>query len=75
MPHSAMARQAGLDEEDGPVPRALLSESLLESPCGGRDIMRAQLAQIRHISERPDIGVRVVPKAPIGRCVRRGRRC
>ncbi|MCO5967550.1 Scr1 family TA system antitoxin-like transcriptional regulator [Actinoallomurus soli] len=58
-----LARQAVLDREDAPVLWALLSESLLETPCGGRDVMRAQLAHILELSERPNIGVRVVPKA------------
>jgi transcriptional regulator with XRE-family HTH domain len=58
-----LARQAILEREDPPVLWALLPESLLELPCGGRGVMKAQLAHILDLSERPNVGVRVVPKA------------
>ncbi|GAA4132357.1 helix-turn-helix transcriptional regulator [Actinomadura keratinilytica] len=58
-----MARQAILEREDPPTLLVLLAESLLELPCGGPAVMKAQLARILELSERPNIGVRVVPKA------------
>lgn len=58
-----MARQRVLDKENPPVLWALISETLLEIPGGGRDVMRAQLAHLLEMSERPNIGIRVVPKA------------
>ncbi|GAA4624424.1 helix-turn-helix transcriptional regulator [Actinoallomurus vinaceus] len=58
-----LARQAILDREDAPVLWVLLSEGLLELPCGGAAVMKAQLAHILDLSERPNIGLRVVPKS------------
>jgi Domain of unknown function (DUF5753) len=58
-----LARQAILDREDPPTLLVMLAESLLELPCGGPTVMKAQLARILELSERPNIGVRVVPKS------------
>lgn len=58
-----MGRQAILDRENPPTLLVMLAESLLELPCGGPAVMKAQLAHILDLSERPNIGVRVVPKA------------
>jgi transcriptional regulator with XRE-family HTH domain len=58
-----LARQKILDREDPPVLWVLLAESLLELPCGGPEVMKAQLAHILDSSERSNIGVRVVPKS------------
>jgi hypothetical protein len=58
-----LVRQAILDREDPPVLWILLSETLLELPCGGPTVMKAQLAHILGLSERPNIGIRVVPKS------------
>ena len=41
---------------------ALITESVLEWPIGGPDGMRTQLAYLIEASERPNIGIRVVPK-------------
>lgn len=58
-----LRRQAILDREHPPVLWVLLAESLLELPCGGPAVMKAQLAHILELSERPNIGIRVVPKS------------
>lgn len=58
-----MARQVILDREEPPTLLVMLAESLLELPCGGPTVMKAQLAHILSLSERPNVGVRVVPKA------------
>lgn len=58
-----LRRQAILDREQPPVLWVLLAESLLELPGGGRGAMKAQLAHILELSERPNIGIRVVPKS------------
>lgn len=58
-----LARQKILDLEDAPMLWGLLSESLLEIPCGGRVVMKRQLAYILDSSERQNVGLRVVPKS------------
>lgn len=58
-----LARQAILDEPDPPMLWFLMSQTLLELPCGGPEVMKKQLAHIMDVSHRPNIGVRVVPKA------------
>jgi transcriptional regulator with XRE-family HTH domain len=56
-------RQTILDRPEPPVLWVLLAESLLDLPCGGPKAMKAQLAHLLSLSERPNIGMRVVPKA------------
>ncbi|MEV4671616.1 DUF5753 domain-containing protein [Actinomadura sp. NPDC049382] len=58
-----LSRQAILDKPEAPTFWFLLSQSLLELPCGGVETMKAQLAHILDLSHRPNIGVRVVPKS------------
>lgn len=58
-----LARQSILDRPDPPMLWFLLSQTLLELPCGGPKVMRDQLAHIIDLSSRPNIGVRVVPKS------------
>ncbi|MBD2898856.1 hypothetical protein amrb99_78320 [Actinomadura sp. RB99] len=58
-----LSRQALLDQEDPPMLWFLLSQTLLELPCGGTETMKAQLAHIIDLSHRPNVGVRVVPKS------------
>ncbi|GLZ07899.1 transcriptional regulator [Actinomadura sp. NBRC 104412] len=58
-----LTRQAILDWEDPPMLWFLLSQTLLELPFGGVDVMKAQLAHIIEQSHRPNVGVRVVPKS------------
>ncbi|URM95124.1 helix-turn-helix transcriptional regulator [Actinomadura madurae] len=58
-----LARQALLDGAEPPTLWFLLSQTLLEIPCGGAKVMKAQLAHILEQSHRPNVGVRVVPKS------------
>lgn len=58
-----MARQAILDGSAPALLWALITESALEWPVGGPEVMRRQLAYILEASERSNISVRVVPKA------------
>jgi transcriptional regulator with XRE-family HTH domain len=57
-----MARQAILDKPEPPELCVLLSESALDLPIGGPEVMRAQLAHLLEMAERPNIVVRVVPR-------------
>ncbi|WP_285626949.1 helix-turn-helix domain-containing protein [Actinoallomurus iriomotensis] len=57
-----MARQEILTRETPPVLWVLLTENILDWPVGGSDLMREQLAHLLEVSERPDVGIRVVPK-------------
>ncbi|MFI0355938.1 helix-turn-helix domain-containing protein [Actinomadura sp. 9N407] len=58
-----LARQAILERAQPPMMLFLLSQSLLELPCGGVRVMKEQLAHIGEISHHSSIGVRVVPKS------------
>jgi transcriptional regulator with XRE-family HTH domain len=58
-----MDRQRILEREDPPVLWVLILENLLEIPGGGRTVMRAQIAHLLEASHRPNVGLRVVPKA------------
>jgi transcriptional regulator with XRE-family HTH domain len=58
-----MARQAILDKDPPPVLWVLLSQSVLDWPVGGPEVMRRQLARLLEASESPNIGIRVVPRA------------
>lgn len=58
-----LSRQRLLDQENSPMLWFLLSQTLLELPCGGPDVMKAQLAHIVELSQRPNVGVRIVPKS------------
>jgi transcriptional regulator with XRE-family HTH domain len=58
-----MARQAILAGDSPPVLWALLTESVLDWPVGGPEVMRRQLAYLLEVSERPNIGIRVVPRS------------
>jgi transcriptional regulator with XRE-family HTH domain len=58
-----MARQAILTKEDPPVLLVLLAENVLDWPVGGPGLMRKQLAYLLELSERPNIGIRIVPRS------------
>jgi transcriptional regulator with XRE-family HTH domain len=58
-----MARQGILAADPPPVLWALLTESVLDWPMGGPDVMRRQLAYLVELSERPNIGIRVIPRS------------
>lgn len=58
-----MARRAILDDSPPPVLWVLLSESVLDWPVGGSEVMRRQLARLLEASESPNIGIRVVRRS------------
>jgi DNA-binding XRE family transcriptional regulator len=55
-------RQAILDDSPRPLLWALTTESVLEWPVGGAEVMRKQLAHLLEMSERENVNIRVVPK-------------
>ncbi len=57
-----MGRQLILDETPPPLLWVIITESILEWPIGGAEVMRKQLAQLIEASERPNISIRVIPK-------------
>ena len=57
-----MARQESLTREPPPVLWVLITENVLDWPMGGPEVMREQLAHLLEVSERPNIGIRVIPK-------------
>jgi hypothetical protein len=57
-----MRRQAILDDSPPPLLWALITESVLEWPVGGPEVMRKQLAHLLAMSQRGNIGLRVIPK-------------
>ncbi|WP_344394804.1 DUF5753 domain-containing protein [Actinomadura alba] len=59
-----MSRQAIFSKVPHPVLWVLLNENALDWPVGGPGVMRAQLARLLEASEHPNIGIRVVPRAP-----------
>jgi transcriptional regulator with XRE-family HTH domain len=44
-----------------PELRVVLNESILRRPVGGRDVMRAQLARLMGVSNRPNVALKVMP--------------
>lgn len=58
-----MARQRVLDSNSPPELWVLLSESAIDIPVGGADVMREQLAYLLELSRRPNVFLRIVPKS------------
>jgi DNA-binding XRE family transcriptional regulator len=58
-----MKRQEILNRPSPPDLWVLLWEGMLDCPVGGKEAMRAQLAQILELADLPHISVRVVPKS------------
>jgi transcriptional regulator with XRE-family HTH domain len=58
-----MSRQKILAKESPPVLWILLSESVLDWPIGGPEVMRSQLARLIEASELPNVGMRVIPRS------------
>ncbi|MBE1531091.1 helix-turn-helix domain-containing protein [Actinomadura algeriensis] len=56
------ARQEAIFRPDSPEIWVLLTENVLTWPVGGTDIMLAQLAYLRELSEQPNIVLRIVPR-------------
>jgi transcriptional regulator with XRE-family HTH domain len=56
-----MKRQQILDREIGPRVWAVIDESALRRPLGGRDVMREQLTHLIDLAERPQVTLQVMP--------------
>lgn len=58
-----MTRKALLGRADPPAPQmtAVIDESALRRPIGGRDVMRAQLHALLDAGRRPNVAIRVLP--------------
>jgi hypothetical protein len=58
-----LARQDLLTREDAPELWAVLDETVLRRPIGGREVMRAQLAHLIEDTELPNVMLQVIPFA------------
>jgi hypothetical protein len=58
-----MDRQKIFDRSKPPTLWALITESVLDWPMGGRKVMCAQLAHLIEMAQRPNVGIRVVPRS------------
>jgi transcriptional regulator with XRE-family HTH domain len=56
-----MQRQELLGNEDPPRIWAVIDESALRRPVGGRDVMRAQLRHLMDVAELPRVTLQVMP--------------
>lgn len=56
-----MARQRVLTRPESPLLWTVVDESALRRPIGGLDVMRAQLAHLTEVAERPNVRLQVVP--------------
>ena len=54
-------RQQILSRESGPRVWAVIDESALRRPLGGREVMREQLAHLIDMAERPQVTLQVMP--------------
>lgn len=58
-----LSRQKILDGQNPPELWALLSESVIDLPVGGHEVMREQLAHLLTMSQTPNVILRVVPRS------------
>ncbi|GLY85796.1 helix-turn-helix domain-containing protein [Actinoallomurus iriomotensis] len=58
-----MTRADIFKRSDPPLLWAIVTESVIDWPIGGPEVMRKQLAHLLDLSTRPNISVRVVPRA------------
>lgn len=58
-----LARQRILDRSDPPTFWAVIDEAALRKHIGGVTAMRGQLAHLRQVAERPNVGIQVLPDA------------
>jgi DNA-binding XRE family transcriptional regulator len=58
-----LARQARLDADNPPTLWVLLEQGVIERPIGSPELMCAQLARLLELASRPNISLRVVPRA------------
>lgn len=56
-----MERQSFLTDPEAPTLWAVVDETVLRRPTGGRAIMHAQLAHLLEMSDRPKVTLQVVP--------------
>lgn len=56
-----MQRQALLFRPDGPKVWAVIDESVLHRPIGGRQVLRAQLERLLDLARQPNITLQVLP--------------
>ncbi|WP_241002292.1 helix-turn-helix transcriptional regulator [Streptomyces sp. CB01881] len=54
-------RQQCLERTSPPLVHAVLDESCIRRPIGGRDVMIAQLLHLEAMAQRPDIAIQVAP--------------
>lgn len=54
-------RQEILDRHNGPTLWAVLDESVLHRPVGGRDVLREQLTYLEQMSHRSNVTIQVLP--------------
>ncbi len=57
-----MARQKIFDKPKPPSLWAIVTESVLDWPIGGPEVMGEQLAHLLDMAKRPNIGIRVIPR-------------
>ncbi|MFC0039697.1 Scr1 family TA system antitoxin-like transcriptional regulator [Actinomadura rayongensis] len=65
-----MKRQALLSRDPWPLVWAYVYQDVIESPVGGSEVMRAQLARLLELAEQPNITIRILPRsvgATVGR--------
>ncbi|MGI5224408.1 helix-turn-helix domain-containing protein [Actinoallomurus sp. CA-142502] len=58
-----MRRQEILKRDSPPMLWLLLTENVLDWPVGGAELMRKQLSRLLEEMEKPNIGLRIVPRA------------
>lgn len=58
-----LARQESLNRRPRPLLWVLLSQSVLDWPVGGPDVMREQLSSLLEWAAKPSVVVRVVPRS------------
>jgi hypothetical protein len=58
--HLRLDRQKVLNDKDTRL-TAILEESVLHRPVGGKSVLRGQLEHLKEISRRPQIDIRVIP--------------
>jgi transcriptional regulator with XRE-family HTH domain len=56
-----MRRQALLARPDGPKLWAIIDESVLHRPTGGRQVMLGQIEHVLELTKRPNIALQMVP--------------
>lgn len=54
-------RQRILNRPDAPSCTAVLDESILQRPIGGKDVLRGQLRHLLEMAQRPNITIQVMP--------------